>query len=157
MSNALRVQHQKILQRFYSKTHHVTAQIRYSSAVSENFCSKAISFALKDLAPRATGRDSTGICPTLSIGLSFLGVGTTLTTMLQEIQGLMNLSSDEIVCRLCAYDGNDSTHVRYTPGKGQLSLSRVLHSVEAVQGLSNGIFRDSFQLDWYVQVDQRSC
>lgn len=48
-----------------------------------------------------------------SIGLSGMSDGITLTTMLQEVQSLVNLRSDEITCGLCAYDGNYSTHLPF--------------------------------------------
>ena len=40
-----------------------------------------------------------------------MDIDVTLTTMLQEVQGLVNFGSDEIVCGLFTYDANDAAHL----------------------------------------------
>lgn len=53
-----------------------------------------------------------------------MDICVTLTTMLQEVQGLMNLRRDKVIRPLYAYDGNGSAHLRYPSYTGlQLSFS----------------------------------
>ena len=61
-----------------------------------------------------------------------MDIDDTLTTMLQEVQSLVDFGSDEIVCGLFTYDGNDAAHLGST---SKMKLDDALWELFAINEL----------------------